>query len=103
MRKVYLENLPKLSNGNISWKDSVGHKIKFDYDDICGTFEIKDYKTNGVAPQVYISNETNEGWVYSASLIHARLSKFLSAKVDYKTRKKRFNRKKVWKITRYRR
>lgn len=88
MRKVYLENLPKLSNGNISWKDSVGHKIKFDYNDICGTFEIKDYKTNGVAPQVYISNETNEGWVYSASLIHARLSKFLSAKVDYKTRKK---------------
>ena len=36
MRKVYLDNLPRMNNKTISWKNSVGFKIKFEYDDIVG-------------------------------------------------------------------
>ena len=44
MRKeIFLENLPRLKNGNISWKNSVGHKVHFIYDDIEDNLEIINY------------------------------------------------------------
>lgn len=79
MRKVYLDNLPKINHNNIFWKESVGYKVKFVYDDISGQFEIVDYQTNGVAPKVYIIYEKCEGWITSASLAHAKLGRFLKA------------------------
>lgn len=45
MRKVYLDKLPKRGK-NIDWKKSVGHNIRFEYDDIVGEFEIIDYDKN---------------------------------------------------------
>lgn len=51
MRKVYLDNLPKRGK-LIDWKGSVGHKVKFIYDDIKGEIEITDYK-NGYLTLLY--------------------------------------------------
>lgn len=42
MKKVFLDNLPKYGI-NVNWKESVSHKVKFIYDDICGEIEIIDY------------------------------------------------------------
>lgn len=47
MRKCYLENLPIYKNGRykgkFNWQESIGHKVKFIYDDIEGLIEILDY------------------------------------------------------------
>lgn len=45
MRKVFLDELPKKKYGNketIDWKNSIGYKVKFIYDDIEGEIEIID-------------------------------------------------------------
>lgn len=46
MRKVFLENLPKISKeyNRINWKASIGYKVKFIYDDIKDEIEIVNYK-----------------------------------------------------------
>ena len=44
MRKVFLENLPRKRTGNfIDWKNCVGYKVHFIYDDVEGDLEIIDY------------------------------------------------------------
>ena len=43
MRKIFLEDLPTNKNGTISWKNSVGYKVRFKYDDISGIIEIIGY------------------------------------------------------------
>lgn len=51
MRKVFLEELPKIESGankgKINWSKSIGFKILFIYDDVEGYVRIVDY-TNGV-------------------------------------------------------
>lgn len=42
MRKIYVEHLPKY-RGGVSWKNSVGQKVKYEYDDIVGEVTIKSY------------------------------------------------------------
>ncbi|EPB8173244.1 hypothetical protein ACRTAL_002422 [Clostridium perfringens] len=44
MRKVFLENLPKKGD-RINWKESIGYKVPFVYDDIEGEIKIIDYIT----------------------------------------------------------
>lgn len=48
MRKVFLEDLPKWEDGQykgkIKWKDCVGYKVRFIYDDIEDEVKIIDYK-----------------------------------------------------------
>lgn len=44
IKKVDTTNLPKKTNGNIDWKESVNHTCPFVYGDISGEFYIKDYK-----------------------------------------------------------
>lgn len=83
MRKVYLDNLPKMPNGTFAWKDSIGCIISFEYDDIIGRFEIINYKTNGIAPKVYILSENNEGWINTASLIHGTIGNFVKVPKEY--------------------
>ena len=50
MKKVFSEELPKYINGRykgkINWKESIGYKIRFIYDDIEGEIEIIDYHRN---------------------------------------------------------
>lgn len=43
MKKVFLENLPRLKNNKINWKNSIGYIVKFIYDDLEGEFEIIKY------------------------------------------------------------
>lgn len=45
MRKVFLDDLPRRKEG-IDWAASVGHKVKFIYDDVEGEFEIIRYEKN---------------------------------------------------------
>ena len=49
MRKVFLDDLPKRKYGNnerVDWKNSVGYKVKFIYNDIEGEIEIIKYYKN---------------------------------------------------------
>ena len=43
MKKVFLDELPKKSNGDTSWAKSIGKKVKFIYEEVEGYFEIIDY------------------------------------------------------------
>lgn len=83
MRKVYLDNLPRMNNKTISWKNSVGFKIKFEYDDIVGELNIIDYKTNGNSPQLYIEYDKNKNWITVNSLSHARINKIIKASIGH--------------------
>lgn len=72
MKKVFLENLPKQKGYNgkrISWKDSIGEKVKFEYNDICGEVEIVDYKN----PKLYLK--------YKNSLKEITTSKFIKCEL----------------------
>lgn len=47
MKKVFLDNLPKKNKGNsssIDWKNTIGYKVKFIYNDIEDEVEIINYK-----------------------------------------------------------
>ena len=57
MRKVFLDNLPK-KNKNINWKLSVGHKVKFIYEDIEGSLKIIKYIIKNNHP--YLEVEYND-------------------------------------------
>ena len=50
MRKVFLENLPKWKSGKykgrINWKETIGYKVNFKYDDIEDVIEIIEYKNS---------------------------------------------------------
>ena len=50
MRKVFLDELPRggryIKKNSINWKESIGSKVKFVYDDIEGEIEIVDYKNS---------------------------------------------------------
>lgn len=60
MRKVFLDGLPRIEKGTnvgkINWKESVGYKIKFVYDDIEGEIEIVDYKKENRKLKVKYNN-----------------------------------------------
>ena len=49
MKKVFLEELPRggkcIKENSINWKESIGYKVKFIYDDIEGEIEIVGYDT----------------------------------------------------------
>ena len=47
MRKMFIENLPRRQGRNgkeIDWKNTIGYKVKFVYDDVEGEVEIIDYE-----------------------------------------------------------
>lgn len=43
MRKVFFDNLPKRTNGNILWYKCVGKEINFVYEEVKGKFSVLDY------------------------------------------------------------
>lgn len=49
LRKVFLDDLPRRGK-LIDWKSSVGHKVKFIYDDIDGEIKILNY----ISPKLYV-------------------------------------------------
>jgi hypothetical protein len=60
LRKVFLDDLPKYSRGYISWKDSIGCKIKFIYDSIDDEFKIIDYLIKDNKPYIKIKYKNKE-------------------------------------------
>lgn len=70
MRKVFLDDLPRWEigegvgkAGTINWKKSVGHKVKFTYDDINGDISIINHQKVGkkcFLTVKYLNNETFE-------------------------------------------
>ena len=47
MRKMFIENLPRRQGRDgkeIDWKNTIGYKVKFVYDDVEGEVEIIDYE-----------------------------------------------------------
>lgn len=79
MRKVFLENLPKwengISKGKINWKETVGHKVKFIYDDIEGLLKIIDY--NNSNRKIDIEYNDKRATMYSSDFIKCQLGRLL--------------------------
>ena len=99
MRKVYLDNLPKLPNKNVSWKESVGHTVNFIFDDIQGNFHIIDYRTNGVSPEVLIEYKEKTEWVFTYRLINSKISDFIKAPKKIKKLHKDYSGEKFGMLT----
>lgn len=56
-RKINLDSLPKITNRqDIDWRKSVGNFVCFEYGDVCGNFEIIDYK-NPYVTIMYLDRE----------------------------------------------
>ena len=62
MRKIFLDNLPKRKRGDkeiINWKNSIGYKCKFIYDDIEDEIEIIEYHYNAYITFLYNGKKFN--------------------------------------------
>ena len=86
MRKVFLDNLPKMNNGTFAWKDSIGYKISFIYDDLSGEIEILNYKTDGKNASLYVKYKNNEKWMQTTSIINAKICLLIDAQKHYNPR-----------------
>lgn len=64
MRKIFLENLPCIGK-KINWKNSVGYKVKFVFDEVEDCFEIIDYKKKekGSKADICILYKNNKIWI----------------------------------------
>lgn len=88
MRKeIFLDELPRggkyINKNSINWKESIGHKVKFVYDDIEDEIEIVDYdpKTR------YLSIKYNNKIIYilNGDFLNCKLGNILSKKTsDFK-------------------
>lgn len=90
MREVFLDELPHggkyISNDKINWKESIGCKVKFIYDDIEGEFEIVDYNTgNEKLSLLYLNND-----IFKISPYHLRKCQ-LQELLGLKTVKYKYN------------
>ncbi|HAT4302324.1 TPA: hypothetical protein I9089_002431 [Clostridium perfringens] len=74
MRKVFLENLPKKGN-RINWKESIGYKVPFVYDDIEGEIEIIDYLVNN--KKLMIAYDINKINISTGNFQKCRIGKIL--------------------------
>ena len=79
MKKVFLDELPRKNNGkgrNIDWKNSVGYKVHFIYEDIDGYIEILDY----IDYKLIIKYNNKELKIFTSSFIDAKIGKILNNK-----------------------
>jgi len=82
---VFLDDLPRWDEdskykGKINWKESVGQKVKFIYDDMEGYLEILDYEDKKLTLR-YINNLKQ---VLTDSLIRCNIGKLIGIKVSRK-------------------
>lgn len=70
--------LPKLNNKlqNINWKNCIGAKVYFEYDDIKGYIRILDYKTagNSTQNQLLLQYNNNTVTTCTSNFLHLRIS-----------------------------
>jgi len=80
MRKVYLDDLPKWetkkNNGRIRWDQSVGHIVKFEYDNIQDEFAIVGYNEKNRKLTVKYEGEIKEP-IYIGDFITAGISRLI--------------------------
>jgi DNA-directed RNA polymerase subunit RPC12/RpoP len=72
LRKVFLDGLPRDNRGYVSWRESVGRKINFTYDDTDGEFEIMKYNSNKYHVTVMYQN-TNHS-IFVGDLSNCKIS-----------------------------
>lgn len=79
MKKVFLDDLPRKNNGkgkNIDWKNSVGYKVHFIYEDIEGDIEILDY----IDCKLNIKYNNKELKINTSNFIKVNIGKILNNK-----------------------
>ena len=79
MKKVFLDDLPRRNNGkgrNIDWKNSVGYKVRFIYEDIDDYIEILDY----IDYKLNIKYNNKEFKINTNNFIKANIGKILNNK-----------------------
>lgn len=88
MRKVFLDELPKHTNGcfdgKVDWRGSVGMSFEFIYDEISGKLKIVDYKTDGKQPKVCLEYNGSENWAYTNNVVHCKIAKVINVKTRNK-------------------
>lgn len=74
--KVFLNDLPK--NGDrINWKESIGHEVKFTYEEIKGELRIVDYNIENYYLDVqYLNNDIFN--IFTGNFVKCKLGKLLS-------------------------
>ena len=72
-REIFLENLPKSKNGKVIWKESIGYKVHFIYDDVVDEIEIVDYKSG----ELTIKYKDKIIDISSSNFIGCRIGKLL--------------------------
>lgn len=79
MKKVFLDDLPRRNNKkgkNIDWKNSVGYKVHFIYEDIDDYIEILDY----IDYKLIIKYNNKELKINTSNFINANIGKILNNK-----------------------
>ena len=71
--------MPRYKSNQIKWKETVGRKIKFVYDEISDELEIIDYKVDNKV-RLYIRYKEREKWIPSASLTSCKIGEILNKK-----------------------
>ena len=85
MRKVFLEDLPKWERGShkdkVNWKESVGYKVEFMYENISGFIEIIDYNNKtGYITLKYLDYNTLK--IHIGNFIKCKIGKLLGIFTD---------------------
>lgn len=75
MRKVFLENLPKDSRNRVLWSKSVGYKVAFIYEELCGNIEIIGYNPNN--KKITVSHNGIKTDMATGHFINGQLGKVL--------------------------
>ena len=82
MKKLFFENLPKRSNGQILWNKSIGMYIDFVYESVSGKLQIIDYNTNGKYNIVLKYGDVSKS-LTSEDLLKARIGKLIGYKKEH--------------------
>lgn len=77
MRKVFLEDLPRINNEKIEWSKSKGYKLNFTYDNINGCLEVLDVIRKYNKPYIKTKYMDKEYLFSSGSLLNCELGLFL--------------------------
>lgn len=85
MKKIFLDNLPRWENntacsGKIKWRECLGYKVFFNYDDIKGWIEIINYCASSKKLTVQYNN--NKVDIYYGHFLNCHLGNLLNKKTS---------------------
>ena len=76
MKKVFVDNLPRIKNGSINWKESIGSKINFQYDNIYGELKITNYENY----RIEVEYKNRKKWFQPSHIMEVRIGNLLGIK-----------------------